>query len=231
VQRPLVIAHRGATSAGPENSLAALAAAAATGADGVETDVRATRDDELFLWHDEQLNGVSFDRLTGAEVRRSRLAGGEGIPSLAEGLRALDPRLEVFIEAKALPQSLDGAFLDILSRGPAPGRYRVHAFDHRIIRRLCGLRPDMPFGVLQVSYPVEPLGALRNASARALWQEWRLIDQELVDMVHRAGARIFAWTVNEPDDLARLAALGVDGLCTDEPVVARRVVDSTLREG
>jgi len=230
VTRPLVIAHRGATSAGPENSLAALAAVTASGADGVEIDVRATRDGELFLWHDEQLHGTGFACLTQADVRRVRLANGEGVPSLAEGLDALDPGLEVFIETKALPEALDGLFLDTLARGPARSRYRVHAFDHRIIRRLHGRRPDLPSGVLQVAYPVDPVAALRNASAGALWQEWRLIDQQLVDTVHRLRARIYAWTVNEPDDVVRLVALGVDGLCTDEPEVARRVVDSALRE-
>ena len=228
--RPLVIAHRGATRAGPQNSLAALAAAGSSGADGVEIDVRATSDGELFLWHDEELDGAPFTRLTQAEVRQVRLANGERVPSLAEGLGALDPRLDVFVETKALPEVLDGPFLDTLAHGPAPSRYRVHAFDHRIIRRLHRLQPDLPSGVLQVSYPVEHVAALRNASADALWQEWRLIDQDLVDSVHRERARIYAWTVNEPDDLARLTALGVDGLCTDAPEVARRVVDSALRE-
>ncbi len=230
MRRPLVIAHRGVTSAGPENSIAALGATAASGADGVEIDVRATREGALVLWHDERIDGKPLAELTLPAVRSIPMADGEPVPTLAEGLAALAPTLEVFVEVKALPAALDEAFLDILAHGPAPDRYHVHAFDHRIIRRLHTQRPSLPFGVLQVAYPVRVDGALADTDAMALWQEWRLIDTDLIDSVHRRGGRIYAWTVNDAHDLQRLGALGVDGLCTDEPVLARRVVDMSPRE-
>ena len=92
----------------------------------------------------------------------------------------------------------------------------MHSFDHRVARRVHELAPEIPVGVLQTSYPVDPLRAMRDAGARDLWQQWELIDESLIDRVHENGGRVIAWTVNEPEELARLGALGVDGLCTDD---------------
>src|SRR5207245_2399339 len=80
-------------------------------------------------------------------------------------------------------------------------------------------------GVLLASYPLRPLDALEDTGATALWEEQTLIDAALVDTLHRAGRRIYGWTVNDPDDMRRLVALQVDGLCGNFPDVARRIVD------
>jgi glycerophosphoryl diester phosphodiesterase len=58
---------------------------------------------------------------------------------------------------------------------------------------------------------------MRGVGATALWQEWQLVDQELVRRVHEAGGSIIAWTVNEIGDLEHMARLGVDGLCGNYP--------------
>lgn len=228
--RPLVIAHRGVTTEGPENSIAALRAVIASGAQGVEIDVRATRDGALVLWHDERVEGMLVAELSLSDLGSMPLPNGETVPTLAEGLAALDPTLMVFIETKALPPALDEAFLDVLADGPAPDRYQVHSFDHRIVRRLRTRRPELPTGVLQVAYPVRADQVLADTGASALWQEWRLIDDALITSVHGRGGRVYAWTVNDADALQRLAAMGVDGLCTDDPELARRTVDITSRE-
>ena len=93
------------------------------------------------------------------------------------------------------------------------------------MKRLGLARPTLPRGVLLASYPLRPLDALEDTGATALWQEQSLIDAPLVDSLHRAGFRIYAWTVNDPDDMRRLLALQVDGLCSNFPDVVRRAVD------
>lgn len=219
-----MIAHRGATAYGPENSLAALRAAAQVGADAVELDVRATADGALVVHHDAQVDGRALAEQPLTEVRDLRLSNGERIPTLEEALHAVDPRLDVFFELKALPPECDAPLLAELEHGPAPSRYRIHSFDHKIIRRLSGRRPDVPRGVLAAAYPVRPLVALRDANATALWQEYQLIDTELVDAVHEMGGTVYAWTVNDVTAMRRLAALGIDGLCTDVPELAIRMI-------
>jgi glycerophosphoryl diester phosphodiesterase len=226
--RPLVIAHRGASGSELENSLAAFRAAAPQGADGVELDVHATVDGELIVHHDESVNGTHIPRATARAIAALRLSNAEPIPTLAQALDVLGP-LKVFVEIKGLDPKWDDRLLETLDNGPNPSGYAVHSFDHRIVRRLGEQRPTLPRGVLMGAYPVRPLSDMEDAGASILWQERNLTDELLVRAVHGApgggGARIFVWTVDEPEDLTRFVAWGVDGICTNFPARARQAVD------
>jgi len=121
------------------------------------------------------------------------------------------------VEVKSLPAAHDGALFEALDRGPAPGRYAVHSFDHRIIRRLGEGRPSLRRGILLSAYLDDAVAAMQAVGATMLWQEWMVVDQDLVNRVHEAGCTIIAWTVNEIGDLERLVRLGVDGICGNYP--------------
>jgi len=220
VAKPLVIAHRGAyrLAGAPENSLAAFRAARGAGADAVELDVHSASDGTLVVHHDEVVNGKGpIARLTGAEL---------SLPTLDQALDAVGPTVGCFIEVKALDPRCDTRLLATIAQGPNPAGYAVHSFDHRIVLRLGAQQPGLSRGVLSTAYPIRPLGLLEDAGATTLWQERRLVDDRLVDTLHRAGARLIVWTVDRPDEMERLVALGVDGLCSNVPDVARRVVDA-----
>lgn len=216
----LVIAHRGASGYEYENSRAAFRAARARGADAIELDIHAAADGVFFVHHDEVVSGVHITRSSAAQVRALRLPNGESVPTLEDALGTIDQALRVFVEVKSLPPAWDQRLLDTLD----VRRCAVHSFDHRIVRRLGLARPDLPRGVLLESYPLRPLDALQDAGATVLWEQQSLIDGALVDALHSAGFGIYAWTVNDPDDMRRLLALRVDGLCTNVPDVARRAV-------
>ena len=223
--KPLVIAHRGASGYEYENSLAAFRAAAARGADAVELDVHATLDGTLIVHHDESVNGTSITRSTAAQLDAVRLPNGEPVPTLAQALEAIDPKLQVFVEVKTLPPQFDGRLFAILDQGANTGRCAVHGFDHRIVSRLGRARPALPRGVLLSSYPIRPLETLEDTGATMLWEEHEMIDAALVDAIHAAQYRVFAWTVNDEWEMRRLIGLRVDGLCGNYPDVARRAVD------
>jgi glycerophosphoryl diester phosphodiesterase len=212
-----VIAHRGASGYAYENSPTAFREAVARGADGVELDVHSTADGGIVVHHDPVLTGGSpLDSLTLAEATAAVLPNGEPVPSLATALKLIGDR-DVWIEVKALPPEHDIALLATMDAGPFPARYAVHSFDHRITARLRQRRPALPLGALLAARVVDPAGVLRLAGATTLWQEWTMIDQELVDDVHAAGARLIAWTVNDRVAAARLGRMGVDGLCGNFP--------------
>jgi len=226
VSKALVIAHRGASGYEYENSRAAFRAARVRGADAVELDVHAAADGVLFVHHDEVVSGTHITRSSTAQIRTLRLPNGESVPTLEDALAAIDATLRVFVEVKSLPPSCDERLLTALEGDGAPGgRCAVHSFDHRIVKRLGLARPSLERGVLLASYPLRPLDALEDTGATALWEEQTLIDAALVDALHRAGRRIYAWTVNDPEDMRRLISLQVDGLCGNFPDVARRIVD------
>lgn len=183
----------------------------------MELDVHATADGGLVVHHDPELTGGRpLDDMTLAEATSSLLPNGEPVPSLATALSLIGDR-DVWVEVKALPAVYDTALLAALDQGPFPRRYAVHSFDHRILARLAAARPALPLGALLSSRVLDPVTVLREACATTLWQEWGLIDAELVDTVHAAGIRVIAWTVNDPEAAQRLAAMGVDGLCGNFP--------------
>src|SRR5438046_928110 len=125
-----------------------------------------------------------------------------------------------------LPPQFDDRLLAVLDGAGGGTRCAVHGFDHRIVQRLGVARPALVRGVLLASYPLRPLEPLQDTGATVLWQEQSLIDAALVDALHSAGYRIYAWTVNDPEDMRRLLALHVDGLCTNVPDVGRRAVQA-----
>ena len=227
MSRALVIAHRGASAREPENSLAAFRAAATLGADAVELDIHATADGALIVHHDELIERAhAIPRLTADQVRTFRLPNGEPLPTLEQALAAVGTRLQVFIEVKSLDPRFDGRLLDAMQRGPNPSGYAIHSFAHRIVRRLGLVRPGLRCGVLSSSYPIRPLAALADAGATILWQERTMVDRPLADALHGSGMQLLVWTVDDAADMQRLLELGVDGLCSNRPDVARRAVDA-----
>jgi glycerophosphoryl diester phosphodiesterase len=230
MRRPHVIAHRGASGYEYENSRAAFRRAVMLDADGVELDVHATRDGAIVVHHDAEIAGFGpIPLLSRAEARQVRIRNGEPLPLLAEVLELVGNR-EVYVEIKSLPVAHDQELLDVLDRGPAPARYSVHSFDHRIVRRLGDRRPELRRGILLSAYLADPVAAMRGVGATTLWQEWQQVDQELVNRVHDAGFSLIAWTVNEIGDLERMARLGVDGLCGNYPDRIRVAIATRVEE-
>jgi glycerophosphoryl diester phosphodiesterase len=84
--------------------------------------------------------------------------------------------------------------------------------------------PGVPRGVLETSYHLAPMASLASVAGRDLWQYVEMVDTDLVQTVHGFGGRVIAWTVNAAADIERLAAIGVDGLCTNHVGLARSVL-------
>ena len=215
--RPLIIAHRGASGHAFENSLSAFALAKQLRADAVELDIHATQDGVLLVHHDFEVKGIgAISALPHDAFLAHRLPNGEPIPTLGQVLEELGT-FTVWIEVKSLAPAWDGRLLQVMRAGPSPERYAVHGFDHRIIARLGRDAPLLRRGALQASYPIDLLAPLAATGAEALWQETHLIDAALVEALHGAGKQVIAWTANEPAEITRLVALGVDGICGNFP--------------
>lgn len=217
---PKIIGHRGASGHAPENSLEAFRLCVdnpTLRCDGVELDIHTTADGDFVVYHDfhlhdgQQITGLSTD-----DVQAVTTPAGHQIPTLQASLEVL-AGLDVYIEAKSLPPEADGRLMDLIRRHPNPELLHVHAFDHRTIRRLHERAPELSLGVLSSSYPLDPVSQVLMAGAKTLWQEWHLIDEAMVAMCRGAGVEVIAWTVNDAAAAARLAGLGVKGLCGNYP--------------
>ena len=225
----LVYAHRGASAAEPENTVAAFRAAARMGADGVELDVRRTADGGAAVVHDATL----ADGRPVAAVRLDQVP--PEVPRLEEALDAC-AGLVVNVEVKNAPWDADfdpdEALADLVVRTLADrdGRDRVivSSFGEGAVARVRELDAALPTALLtavltddQVDGLVEQVAAAGHV---ALHPHHLTVTPHLLGRCREAGLAVNTWTVDEPDRISALAALGVDGVVTNVPEVALRAL-------
>ncbi len=214
----LVLGHRGASADAPENSPEAFVLADRVGADGVELDVRRAADGRLLVAHDPLPN-------TPEELEAM------GLATFAEVLDACGDRMLVNVEIKNWKgdvgydptMAMVAPVIDELRRrGPnARHRWLISSFSWATVDACRELAPDIATACLTAG-PVDAATIERLAAAGhgALHPEERDVDETLVALCHRGGLGLNTWTCNDPGRLVELAALGVDGVCTDVPAVA-----------
>lgn len=219
-----VIAHRGASHRHPENTLAAFRGAAELGSDGVELDVRRTADGRGVVHHDAELgDGRPILSLGADDVP-------DAVPGLAAALEACGD-LEVNVEIKNWRDDTDfdasrslaeWTVAEIVRVAP-PGGVVVSSFDLGTIDRVRELDRSLPTAWLVVDHG-DPLALVARAAERGhagIHPIDRMADAALVAAAHDAGLFVNVWTVDDPVRIRALADLGVDGVITNEPDVAR----------
>lgn len=233
---PIAIAHRGGAAEGPENTMAAFAAAVSLGYRYVETDVHATRDGVLVAFHDEGLQRLSgrpqsIADLAWADLATVRVGGGQAIPRFEELLESW-PGLRIAVDPKH--DQATAPLIGTLLKANAIDRVCVGSFSGRRLAaarrlggpRLCtGLSPK-EVGQLQAAAAGVPLRVKAGACAQVpiSMAGVPVVHQRFVDTAHAQGLAIHVWTVDEAKEMHRLLALGVDGIMTDCPTVLREVL-------
>jgi glycerophosphoryl diester phosphodiesterase len=210
----LRLAHRGDWRRAPENSLAALMAALEVpGCDGVEFDVRASRDGVPVLSHDETLSRVhgihaAVSALTAAELEA------HGVALLADVLAALPRRAFLDVELKGDPGR--GAFEALAAgRGPALERAVVSSFEPATLERVAGLAPTWPRWLNTRELSSRTVATATDIRCRAISVEWQAIDAAGLRLARAADLDVVAWTVRRRPTYRRLDRLGVVAICVE----------------
>ena len=218
----LCIGHRGARGHEPENTLRSVRRALELGAHGIEIDVWFA-DGELVVIHDARLdrttNGRGYvSRKTFAQLRALDAGQGERIPTLREVFETVNRRAFIHIELKGRRTAgpvgaLIAEFVE--QRGWRYEDFVVSSFHRAELRAMSDPRIAI---ALLLARPTR-LYALsaRRVRAGAVNPALRFVTQRFVEDAHRRGLRVFVYTVNDPADLARMRAWGVDGVFTDFP--------------
>lgn len=220
----LIIAHRGASCAEPENTLPAFRRAVAMGADGIELDVRRTADDRLVVHHDPRL---ADDRVI-RETRRHDLP--VHVPELAAALDACDGAF-VNIEIKNDPNEPDfdptdwvaHRTLALLERRGADARWLVSSFRFETVRRCRQLSPRLRTAWLVDAVDDAVVSRMVAAGLTAVHPWVAHLEAEHVRRAHAAGLAVNTWTCDDPGRIGELLAWGVDGICTNVPDIALAV--------
>jgi len=209
------VGHKGAARLATPNTLAAVRAGHAAGVDAVELDVVAGGDGTLALGHDRR----EADRLA--------------TPFAAVLALLAEPpfdRLRVLVDLKA--REIEAPVVAALHEHDLRDRALVCAREPAVLAAIRGHDADLPRGwSLRWPWHARLLpgaharhgvagavaAAVREGAAEAIMLHQSLVSTETVAAAHAAGAPIYAWTVNRPDAMRRLAALGADAIVTDDP--------------
>jgi glycerophosphoryl diester phosphodiesterase len=245
---PLLAAHRGGSLLWPENSLLAFRNALALGADFIEFDVHLSRDGEVMVIHDATLDRTTTGagpvrERSMAELKALRLKDRSGavtaetVPTLDEvvELAAQAKRrmlLEIKVDADKLRYpGIEEKVLAILDRHAMTASTVVMSFEAPTWRRVRELRPEVATCALysaralaRTSLTAE-LETLRAAGVRFIGVEHTVVDAAAVKQAQGAGLGLGAWTVNNPADMQRMIGAGVTILITDQPDVAKTLLN------
>jgi glycerophosphoryl diester phosphodiesterase len=224
-QTPLIIGHRGASAAAPENTLAAFALAVAQGADGVELDVQLSADGQPVIIHDGTIDRVTngtgrVSALTVAELQAYALRGGERIPTLAQLFARLGAQTLYNIELKefsARDRGLETAVAACVREFGLAERVLISSFNPLAIRRArrC-FDPGVPLALIRQPGLQSHAHRLVH-DMQADHPHHTLVDEAYVAWARARAYRIHVWTVDDPQIARRLVKLGVHGVITNAP--------------
>ena len=235
-----VWAHRGASGYAPENTLEAFRIAIEMGADGIELDVQFTKDRQMVVIHDETIDRVSnghgrvvdytlkelkqftFNK-THPEYQDCR------IPTLEEVLALMKPTgMTVNIELKTGVNFYDGiedSVLRLVDRLQMQEQVIYSSFNHYSVMKVKALCPNAHVGFLYSNGTLHMAEYAKENQAEALHPS--LNNMQYVDLIpdcKEMGIDLHVWTVNNKNDMERMARLGVDAIITNYPDVAYEVL-------
>jgi glycerophosphoryl diester phosphodiesterase len=225
------VAHRGASAERPENTLPAFELAIAERADVVECDVRRTSDGALLILHDATVDRTTsgtgeLRAMTAAEAQALDAGEGERIPELAEVLALAAGRARVNVDLKEA-DIVDDALAVVRAAG-AEGSVTFISFLPEVWQRLDELAPDSPLIHLVdsaaglASLAMGEAGSQRVATGVGV--PFDIVNEGMVERMHRHGYGVFAWTVDDEDEMRRLISCDVNGIVTNRPAALAEVI-------
>lgn len=238
---PLIIAHRGASAVAPENTIAAFKAAIAAGADGIEFDVRLTRDNVPVVIHDDTLRRTGGMRgriadLTFAELTRVDVGSWFGeeftdqcIPSLEQLFDLFRANnLVLYLEMKSLEQpKLAEACCRLIEDHRLKERVIFECFEHSALEVVRNIDPTLKTAALFQPPSSFILKRAQAVGASEIALHHRLANKRLVEKARLANLKVVTWTVDDPAWVTRARAHGIDALITNNPsalITARNAV-------
>ena len=222
-----IYAHRGLHQNERENTVGAFRAAVAIGVDGVELDVRRTRDGVLVVNHDPVVDGAVVSL-----VDRSGVP--EYVASLEEAMAALEG-VRVNVEIKNIRDAREPTYdpsgefarevLAELDRLGWLDRVIISCFDEATCAQVRRFEPDVEVGWLL--WGVDLSSALVRARAlglNAVHPHFSALSEPAMDQARELGLDVNVWTVNSSEEILRVASLGVSSIISDEPQLVRTVL-------
>jgi glycerophosphoryl diester phosphodiesterase len=230
----LIVAHRGAAGAAPENTLASVRQAISDGADWVEIDVQESSDGQVVVIHDSDFMKLAGNPLKVWDGDLAEIQGidigswfgkefaGERVPTLQQVLEEIRGHSKLVIELKYYghDEMLEQRVVDIVEAAGMSRDIVVMSLKREGIQKVQALRPDWASGLLAAT----ALGDLTRVDVDFLAVNAGMANPGFIKRTHAAGKKVLVWTINDATALYKWMSMGVDGVITDEPALAREVL-------
>lgn len=234
-----IIAHRGASDYHTENTLAAFHTAIQMGVDGIELDVRLTKDGVPVISHDATINRLSngkgyIHQMTLHELKQFRFQHASlpksepaEIATLEEVFQLIgDEELELHIELKNGPvfaKYLEEKVLQLSAAYQMEERVIYSSFDHDCLKRIATLNsqakiaPLFYANLLHFFDYIDQIGL----DIHSIHPTHYYVTDEMIAQAHARGILVHLYTVNNAKTAKKYADMGVDGIMTDDPLILR----------
>ncbi len=221
----LKIGHRGAKGHEPENSLISFQKAIDLKVDGIELDVHLSSDGEIIVIHDETIdrttNGKGFvNNLSLPELKMSQIENEYKIPTLTEVFDLVNQQCLVNIEIKG--KGMMKPVVELIesyveNKNWKHDQFLISSFDWITLVDIHLLNPEIPLGVL-TEYDLELAFAFAKfINAKSVHAHYHLLSEKMTMQMQEEGFQVFAWTVNEPEDIQKIKSFNVNGIISDFP--------------
>jgi glycerophosphoryl diester phosphodiesterase len=214
---PLIIGHRGASAVAPENTLAAFEAAIAAGADGIEFDVRLSRDGVPVVIHDETLQRTARVRRRVADMSVDEL-NEFNVPSLTQLFELFESNsLRLYLEIKSSETALVEECCRLVEEYRLQHRVIFECFEHSLLTMVRNI--DAEFKIAPLFQPPSSF-ILRKAlavHAEEIALHHRLTNKRIVEKANDANLKVVTWTVDDPSWVQRAREIDVHALITNNP--------------
>ena len=242
LSRPIIFGHRGAPVHAPENTLASFQQALLAGAPAIELDAKLTADQQVVVLHDATLDRTTngYGQLaahTLSQVRELDAGGwfspafrGEKVPTLADVFDLVRDKALINVELTNYQTTNDALVekvVELVRQFRLESSVLFSSFNPQNLLRSRRLIPEVPLGFLILEGQAGWFS--RNMATRfiaydALHPSQKDVSPRMVQNQHQRHKLVHVWTVNQPDEISKLVAWEVDGIFTDDPALALRVL-------
>ena len=240
-----VIGHRGASEDAPENTLSSVKESFKQGSDGVEIDIRLTKDNHVVCIHDKNSLRTSGEFLIISETRfnalkkldvgswKSKKWKNERIPLLEEVLKVIPDKKEIFIEVKTGTEIIE-PLINVLNRSNINlSDVSIISFNREVIKKIKS-RMSKITGNLLIAFDPEVnleqgLGdLLKSINADGVGaQNHQNLNSSLVKEVHNLRKKIHVWTVNDQEEANKFELMGINSITTNRPKLIKKSLNIT----
>lgn len=250
LKKTQIIAHRGASGLAPENTTAAFSKAMEYHVDMIELDVHLSKDDSIIVMHDHNVerttNGEGdIENLTYAEIKKldagswfNEKYNNEHVPTLREVLQFVNGRTTVLIELKwpseGIYKNLVKNVIQTIKECHAESWVIIQSFETKYLQEMHTLAPEIPCHqlIFAVSNALsfsqgrsmhigefKPLPHVKSVNI-----SYKFLNKNFVQSMHEKGLTVFTYTVNSEKDMQRAIEMGVDGIITNRPDIAKHIL-------